>query len=267
MNGHDEPVITTLPEQLDSSISLTTSKHLYLEIDIPSPPVEKPDQKILPLGEVSTILITSPHKSSPELEGSMTTEVSNLLSQAALEASSFESKHSPLREPTTSVVLLTPPQKPDGPFQAVNTSSQMSIKEAEASPRGHPPNISPISRSRSISPPPDLAELWVNTNRSLNDLLNTKGLIDTRRWRAVWELGVILHQNESQAAASLKEAKVICSQVTIDARTACAQLILKVKTDFLVVVKKVKTTRGHLVQEAEAAYSKAVCKVKAHKLS
>ena len=38
LNGHDEPIITTLPEPLDSGISLTTSKHIYLEIDIPSPP-------------------------------------------------------------------------------------------------------------------------------------------------------------------------------------------------------------------------------------
>ena len=53
----------------------------------------------------------------------------------------------------------------------------------------------------------DLADLWTNANRALNDLLNTKGSIDARRWRAVWELGVIHHQNESQAAASIKEAK------------------------------------------------------------
>ena len=80
LNGHDEPVITTLPELLDSSISLIMNKHIYLGIDIPSLPVEEPDQKIPPLGEVSTILITSPHKSPPKLEGSMTMEVSNLLS-------------------------------------------------------------------------------------------------------------------------------------------------------------------------------------------
>ena len=58
----------------------------------------------------------------------------------------------------------------------------------------------------------DLAELQTNAKRALHDLLNTKGSIDARRWRAVWDLGVILHQNESQAAASIKEAKVICSQ-------------------------------------------------------
>ena len=72
LNGHDEPVITTLPELLDSSISLITSEHIYLGIDIPSPP----DQKMPPLEDISTILVTNPPKS----EGSMTMEVSNLLS-------------------------------------------------------------------------------------------------------------------------------------------------------------------------------------------
>ena len=80
LNGHDEPVVTTLPELLASGVSLTTSEYIYLGIDIPSPPVEELDQKILPLGKVSTILIASPCKSPPKSEGSMTTEVSYLLS-------------------------------------------------------------------------------------------------------------------------------------------------------------------------------------------
>ena len=40
LNGHDEPITTTLPEALDSGISLITSKHIYLGIDIPSLLVE-----------------------------------------------------------------------------------------------------------------------------------------------------------------------------------------------------------------------------------
>ena len=165
---------------------------------------------------------------------------------------------------------MTPPQKPEGPPQAVDTSSQVSIKEAEASLQDIPANISPIaavSRSRSVSPLMDLAELWTNANRALDDLLNTKGSIDTRRQRAVWELGIMLCQNESQAATSIKEAKVICSQATLDAQTTCSQLILEAKTNFLVAVKKAKATRGHLVLEAEAACSKAICEVEAWKVS
>ena len=94
---------------------------------------------------------------------------------------------------------MTLPQKPEGPLQAVNTSYQASIEEAEASLEAILANISPIaaiSRSRSVSPSVDLTELWTNANRALDDLLNTKGSIDARRWRAVWELGIILCQNE-----------------------------------------------------------------------
>ena len=270
LKGHDEPIITTLPELLDSGISLITSKHIYLGIAIPLPPVEEPGQKILPLGKVPTILITSPCKSPPKSEGSMTTEVSNLLSQAVLEASSFESKHSSLRRPISAAVPTTPPQKPEGPLQAVNTSSQVSIEEAEASLQDLITSISPtaaIAEAEVLVPPVDLAELWTNANRALNDLLNTKGSIDIWRQRAVWELGIILCQNKSQVAASITEVKVICSQVTLDTWTACSQSIFEAKTNFLVAVKKAKTTRGHLVQEVEAACSKAICEAEARKVS
>ena len=68
-------------------------------------------------------------------------------------------------------------------------------------------------------------------------------------------------------ATLIKEAKVICSQATLDAQTACSQLILGAKTDFLAACKKVKTTWGHLVQEAEGACFKAICEAEAQKVS
>ena len=165
---------------------------------------------------------------------------------------------------------MTPPQKQEGPLQPVNTSSQVRIEEAEAFLDDIPTSISPIaaiSRTGSVSPLVDIAELWANANKALDDLLNTKGSIDARGWRAIWDLGIILCQNESYMAASIKEAKVICSQATLDAQTACSWLILEAKTDFLVAVKTAKTTRGHLVQEAKAACCKAICKVKAQRVS
>ena len=152
LNRHDEPIITTLPELLDSGISLIASKHIYLGIDIPSLLVEEPDQKMPPLEDIPTILITSPPKS----EGSVTTEVSILLSRAVLEASSCESQHSSPRRPTTAVAFMSPPQKPEDLPQPANTSSQASIDEGEASLEDIPTNIPPIiaiSGSGSISPP------------------------------------------------------------------------------------------------------------------
>ena len=261
LNGHDEPIVTTLPEMLDSSISLIASEHIYLGIDIPSP-----DQKMPPLEDIPTILVTSPPKS----EGSMTTEVSNLLSRAALEATSCESQHSSPRSPTTTVIFTSPPQKPEDPPQPADTSSQATINEGEASQEDIPTNTSPIaagSGSGSICPLVDLVELWTNANKALDELLSTKGSIDARRQRAVWELGVILCQNESQVAASIKEARIICSQTTLDIWMACSQSLLEAKTSYLVALKEAKTTRGHLVQEVEATCSKAICEAKAQTIS
>ena len=122
-------------------------------------------------------------------------EVSNLLSLAMLEVSSCEFKHLSPRRPTPAVVLMTPPWKPDGPLQSVDTSSQASVKEAEASLEDIPTNISPIaavSRTGSVTSLMDITELQMNANKAVNDLLTTKASIDAHRWRAVWELGVAL---------------------------------------------------------------------------
>ena len=174
LNGHDESIIITLPDLLGSGISLIASKHIYLEIDIPSPPMEELDQKMPPLEDIPTILITSLPNSPPKSEGSMTTEVSNLLSEAVLEASSCGSQQSSPRRPTTAVVLMSLPQKPEGLPLPADTSSQASIDEGEASLEDIPTNISPIaavSGSNSTSASMALAELWTNTNKALNDLL------------------------------------------------------------------------------------------------
>ena len=68
LNRCNKPAITPLLETLASGISLTSGKPVYLEIDILPSPVEEPDQKVPPLGEVSTIMIASPCKStSPKI--------------------------------------------------------------------------------------------------------------------------------------------------------------------------------------------------------
>ena len=77
LNGHDEPIITTLLELLSNGTSIISIEHLYLEIDIP--PKEESETKVPPIGEASIIQTTNPHKSPPKPEGSMTAEVNHLL--------------------------------------------------------------------------------------------------------------------------------------------------------------------------------------------
>ena len=270
LNGQDEPILTSLPEPLASGINLTAGEPMFLGLDIPSPPMEEPDQKILPLGEVSTILIASPHKSSPKSEGSMTTEVRDLLSRAMLEMSSCRSEHSSPRRPAPVVVPMAPPQKPEGPLWLVDTSlppviirrnrTRWALRWQKPLLEDIPTSISQIaaiSRTRSITPLVDELELQANANKALKDFLTTKASIDACRQRAIWDLSIVLHQSESQTAESIKEAKAACSQATLDAqtnyswltleaKTNCSWVILEAKTACSMAVKKAKTTRGHM---------------------
>ena len=145
----------------------------------------------------------------------MTAEVNDLLDQAIMEASTCESKHSSLGKITTAAVTMSPPQKSEVSVPPIDMSSQASIEEVEASLEDIPANISLIAAvysSRSVRPLVDPSELQANANRAINNMLHLKRSLDVKRQRATWELGVLLHQNESQEAASVTAAKVVYSQ-------------------------------------------------------
>ena len=129
------------------------------------------------------------------------------------------------------------------------------------------PLLLPVLEAGASAPTVELVELWTNAKKALDELLRTKGSIDARRQRAVWVLGAMLHQNESQVATTIKYARVICSQTTLDIQTTCSQSLLEAKTSYLAAVKEAKTTRGHLFQEAKATCSKAICEAEALKIS
>ena len=220
LNGHDEPIITTLPEPLSSDTSIIASKHPYLEIDIP--PSGESDTKVLPIGKALIIQTTNPHNPPPNPEGSITAEVNHLLDQAMAEASSHESEQSSLEKIAEAAATVSPPQKLEVIVPPIDMSSQASMEEAEGSLEGIPTNISPIAAiysSRSASPLVDPSELQADANRAIDNMLHLKRSLDIKRQRATWELGVILHQNESQGATLITAAKAVCSQAVMEAKT------------------------------------------------
>ena len=241
LNGHDEPIITTLPEPLSSIISIITSKHPYLEID--NPPKWESDTKVLPIGKASIIQTTNPPKSSPNPEGSMTAEVTHLLDQAVMEASSCESKHSSLEKITTVAVTTSPAQKSEVTAPQVDTSSQASIEEVEGSLEDIPANISLIATiysSRSASPPVNPSELQANANRAINNMLHLKRSLDIKRQRATWELEVVLCQNKSQGAASITAAKAIYCQAVLEVKTNFRATVMEAKTPDAIPFKQLR---------------------------
>ena len=119
----------------------------------------------------------------------------------------------------------------------MDTSSQVSTQDdakmVEASLKGVPTTICPIAvtiRSRSITPPADVAELQENADKTLEELLVTKAFIDAHRQRVIWELGMEVCQNESETTKTVKETRAVCSHVTLDAKGLCFATIKEAKT-------------------------------------
>ena len=268
LNGHEEPIITSLPESLANSVSLTRGISVYLEIDIPQPMAEEPDWKALPIGRCSTIIITSTLKTTPlklEREVSMTMEVRSLLSWVMLHTSGHGSGNLTPKRPNPVVILTPPPHKLKELPKPVDTSSQVStlddVEMAEVSLEGVSTTISPIAvtpRSRSVTPPTDAGELREKANKALEELLATESSIDACRWRVVWELGMKLHQNESETAESIKEARAICACVTMDTEALCSSTVKEAKVTYIQTIKEAKATHACTIQEAKSACSVAI---------
>ena len=166
------------------------------------------------------------------------------------------------RRPNPVVILTPPPHMLKELLQLVDSSSQVSALDdaemAEASLEGVPTTISPIATtttSRSITPPADAAELQENANKALEELLATKASIDAHRQRAIWELGMELHRNESMTAESIKEARAICSHVTLDAEALCFATVKGAKVTYIQTIKEAKTTHACTIWEAKATCS------------
>ena len=163
------------------------------------------------------------------------------------------------------VILTPPPHKPKELPKLVDTSSQVSalddVEMAEASLEGVPTTLFPIAvttRSRSIHPPADVAELWEKASKALEELLATKPSIDAHRWRAICELGMELHQNEPETAESIKEARATCSHVTMDAEALCFSTVKEAKVTCIQTIKEVKATHACTIQEAKTTWSAAI---------
>ena len=105
---------------------------------------------------------------------------------------------------------------PQASGHLIPVSAQDNVEMAEASLGEVPTTISPIAaalRSRSVMLPvsgPTLRE----DQQSLRGAIGHQIIIDAHRWKAVWELGMDLHQNNSETAESIKEAKAICAHAS-----------------------------------------------------
>ena len=69
---------------------------------------------------------------------------------------------------------------------------------------------------------PHVVHLWEEANKALGDLLAIKYSTDAHRQKLILEFDMALHQNDSKATESDKEAKAICTHSIQEAKTCCS---------------------------------------------
>ena len=104
-----------------------------MRINIPLLPPEEPENTTLPLGGAHTIPAATSPKTRLKLRISIATEVNDLLTQAMADESSCKSEHSAIGKAATAEAVMSPSHKSEAPPLSVNTSSQASMEEGEAS--------------------------------------------------------------------------------------------------------------------------------------
>ena len=184
LNGGDQSVTIDLPGPLHSGSSITTDEHPYIKIDIPSPTPEEQDHANLPLDGVHTTLAVAMPKTSWKPRVTLTAEVNNLLTQGMTEDYDHELEHSiTAKEPATKAGT-SPLQKMEVPILPLDTSSQVSVPEMEASMESNPIHDSFTAvaySSCSDSPIMDLPELQANANLAVNHMLSIRRSLDLER--------------------------------------------------------------------------------------
>ena len=217
LNGGDQSVTINLPGLLHSGSSVTTDEHPYIKIDIPSPTPEEQNDVNPLLGRVHATLAVAMPKATWKPRVTLTAEVGDLLAWGMTEDYNHEPEHPAMAKELATKTDTSSPLKTEVPALPLDTSSQVSVPEMEASMESNPIHNSPTAvaySSCSDSPTMDLPELQANAHLAINHMLSIKRSSDLERQQAVQDFEMSLHQREAEAAAANERAKIVTQERT-----------------------------------------------------
>ena len=200
-----------LPGSLHGGSSVTTDEHPYMKIDIPSPTPEEQDGVDLPLdgGHATQTIIMPKMPWKPRV--TLTAEVSELLTWGMTEDYDREPEHSAIEKELATEADISPPLKTEVPALPLDTSSQASVPETEASIESncvHDSLTAVANSSHSDSPAVDLLELQADAHLAINQMLTVRRSSELKRQWAIWDYEASLHQWEAKTAATNERAKI-----------------------------------------------------------
>ena len=259
LNGGNQSVTIDLPGLLHSGSSVTTDEHPYMKIDIPSP--EEQDAVDPPLGGVHVTQAVAMLKTLWKPRVTLMAEEGDLLTQGMTEDYDHEPENSATAKEFTTKTDTSPPLKMEVPVLPLDTSSQVSAPEMEASMESNPICNSPMAvaySSHSDSPTMDLSELQADAHLAINHMLLIKRSLDLERQQAIWDFEALLHQQEAKAAATNERAKIAHSRKDLKARAKCTKAVMRAKYDYRVAIQEARAVRCSKLEEAEATYLEAL---------
>ena len=146
-----------------------------------------------------------------------------------------QSEYSAMGREAATEVDIPLSHKAEVPAPPLDTSSQGSVEEVEASLESDPINISPTvatCNSCSDSPMVCFMGLQGDANLAANYMLSVKRSSDLKRQWAIWDLKLLLCQHKAEEAAANEKAKIIHSRRNLDAKVGCAKVVMETKYNY-----------------------------------
>ena len=162
LNGGNQSVTINLPKSLYTSSSVTTDEYPYIEVNIPTSILEEQDHASLALGRKHDTPIITPPKTPWKPRITLVAEVNNLIDWGMMDNYDQELEHSITAEVPTTEADTSQPLKTETSVLTLDTSSQASAAETEASMESNPISTSLTAvahSSHSSSLIGDLSEL------------------------------------------------------------------------------------------------------------
>ena len=177
LKGGDQSVTIDLPESLHMGSSVITDEYPYIEVNIPTLVPEEQGNANLPLGEKHDTATTDQPKTPWKPRITLIAEVTDLIDWGMMDNYDQELEHSTMAEVPSTGADTLPPLKREEPVLLLDTHSQASVAETEASMESNPASALPMAAahsSHSSSPITHLSKLQSDVHLAINSMFITK---------------------------------------------------------------------------------------------
>ena len=177
LNRGDQSVTTDLPESLHMGSSVIADEYPYIEVNIPTLVPEEQGNANSPLGEKCNTATADQPKTSWKPRITLLAEVNGLIGRGMTDNYDQESEHSAMAEVPSTEAVTPSPSKREKPVLLLDTHSQTSVAETEASMESSPAGTLPMAvahSSHSSSPIMHLSKLQSDVHLAVNSMFTAK---------------------------------------------------------------------------------------------